>query len=94
MKNKPFKIVLLLAVMFGAALIAGPRLRPENFQLNGTLTVLESDAPTGISQVGAFDVEWTNEEGGQLIMGKKPSPKIAACSSSKMSGVAYARARP
>ena len=68
MKNNIIKIILFLSVAFGAALVTGPRLRPENFQLNGTLTVLESGAPAGISQVGEFNVEWTNEEGGQLII--------------------------
>ncbi len=58
--------LMLLAVTLGTWLARS--LRPENFQVNGTLTVLESGAPNGISQVGEYQIEWSNDSGGQLTV--------------------------
>ena len=58
-------VVILLG--YGLAILT----RPENFQQKGTLSLLESGAPTGSSQVGDYEVAWSNEDGGQLtIVGK------------------------
>jgi alpha-glucosidase len=55
---------LLLGVCVGLGL--GFTLRPANFQLSGRLSVLESGAPTGFSQVGSYQLSWDNAAGGQL----------------------------
>ena len=68
MTNKVFQIVLLLAFVIIVIAIAGRSLRPENLQLRGPITVIESGAPTGISKVGTFDVGWTVDNGGQLTV--------------------------
>lgn len=63
---------LAIFVLLFASLAAGfwlrERLRPENSQLTGRLTVLESGAPNGVSQVGDYAVEWNNANGGQLTV--------------------------
>ncbi len=65
-RNLAIFALLLASLAVGSWL--GERLRPENFRLTGTLTVLESGAPTGISQVGEYAVEWNNANGGQLTV--------------------------
>ena len=42
--------------------------KPEKNQLSGSLTLLESGAPSGTSQVGDYQIEWQNENGGQLTV--------------------------
>lgn len=68
MKNKVFQIVLLLAFVIIAIAVAGRMIRPENMQLRGPITVIESNAPEGVSKVGAFEVEWTHTDGGLLTV--------------------------
>ena len=63
-----FAIFGLALAALGLGLLLGRTLRPENAQLSGTLTVLESGAPDGISQVGANQLEWSNAQGGQLTI--------------------------
>ncbi|HET8708007.1 MAG TPA: hypothetical protein VFM46_17010, partial [Pseudomonadales bacterium] len=62
----PILILFLSALALGLWL--GGLLRPENSQLTGTLTVLESGAPTGTSQIGDYTVMWDNANGGQLTI--------------------------
>ena len=62
----PIFILFLSALMLG--LWFGSLLSPENSQLTGTLSVLESSAPTGTSQIGDYAVEWNNANGGQLTV--------------------------
>lgn len=66
--NQVFKITLLFVAAFAVAAQIGRMTKPENFQLRGSLSVLESGAPTGVSQVGNFQVEWENANGGQLTI--------------------------
>jgi sulfoquinovosidase len=66
---KHFKWILLLTLAtLGLGYTFGSLLHPRNFPLTGTLTVLESGAPTGVSQVGEYLVEWDNANGGQLTV--------------------------
>ena len=56
--------LLLLVICLGLGL--GYTLRPVNFQLSGRLSALETGAPTGLSQVGPYQLNWDNAAGGQL----------------------------
>ncbi|PKN93816.1 MAG: alpha-glucosidase [Chloroflexi bacterium HGW-Chloroflexi-6] len=64
-----FVALILLGVGIGSIL------RPEKQQLRGSLSVVEAGAPTGISQVGNYQIEWNNESGGQLTL-RNPAGKI------------------
>ena len=68
MNRRAFGTLFLLAaaVAFGAWL--GRNTRAENFPLTGSLSVVESGAPDGISKAGDFLVEWDNASGGQLTV--------------------------
>lgn len=64
-----FVAIVLLGLGLGAIL------RPENYLLRGKLSVLQSGAPDGISQVGEYQVEWSNENGGKLTI-SNPARKV------------------
>lgn len=68
MKNNVFKVILLLAVIVIATIMTGRTLRPENMLLRGPITVIESNAPEGISKTGTFDIEWKHTNGGLLTV--------------------------
>lgn len=53
--------LLVVAVLAGYGLAA--LAQPEKAQLRGKLTVVEPFAPTGISQIGEYQVEWNAEDG-------------------------------
>lgn len=58
--------LLVVAVLAGYGLAA--LTQPEKAQLRGKLTTVKTGAPTGISQVGAYQVTWENESGGKLTL--------------------------
>lgn len=59
--------LLISAILLGIWL--GNLLQPGNFQINGSLEVLETGAPDGFSRIGEdFEIEWNNDTGGQLIV--------------------------
>lgn len=61
--------LLVVAVLAGYGLAT--LTQPENAQLRGKLTVVEPFAPTGISQIGEYQVEWNNEDGGKLTLSNR-----------------------
>jgi alpha-glucosidase (family GH31 glycosyl hydrolase) len=58
--------LLVVAVLAGYGL--ANLTQPEKAQLRGKLSVVEPFAPTGISQIGEYQVEWNNEDGGKLTL--------------------------
>ena len=68
MNRRTFGIILLLIAAVALGFWLGRTARPENFQVKGSLNIVETGAPTGVSQVGEYEIEWNNEAGGQLTV--------------------------
>ena len=71
MSRRAWGIIFLLIIAMTLGMRLGKVTRPENYQVNGSLTVLETGAPTGTSYVGDYKIEWNNEVGGQLTVKNK-----------------------
>lgn len=68
MHRRTIAFVTALALAALTGLWLGALALPEGRQLAGTLEVLETGAPTGVSKVGEYEIEWNNEAGGQLTV--------------------------
>lgn len=71
MKRRTWGILALLTIAVGLGAWLGRSLRPEGGQMDGKLSVVESGAPNGVSKVGDYVIEWSNDAGGQLTVRNK-----------------------